>query len=234
MTTDAQPRTVLVVEDEHAIAEAVRAYLERGGFGVVWVRSGEEALAELGRHDIALVLLDLGLAGALDGLDVLRRLAGDVPVIVLTARDEEADRVAGLELGADDFVGKPFSPRELVARVRAVLRRAAPPAVAQADDEPLRLGPVELDPAAREVRSGGAPVDLTRREFDLLASLLRNAGRVVTRDEILAAVWDEPFFTPTRTIEVHVGQLRRKLGVDLIQTVRGVGYKAAVATRAAA
>ncbi|RKQ91141.1 two-component system response regulator ResD [Solirubrobacter pauli] len=215
-------RTILLVEDEHGIASAVEAYLERAGFGVVWVRSGEEALAERHRHPIALVVLDLGLAGSLDGLDVLRELGGRTPVIVISARDDEADRVAGLELGADDYVGKPFSPRELVARVSAVLRRAD-----RSDASALTLGPIEIDEAAREVRLDGHEVELTRREFDLLTCLVRERGRVVERATLLESVWPEEFHTPTRTVEVHVAQLRRKLGrPDLIRTVRGVGYKA--------
>nr|WP_245971757.1 response regulator transcription factor [Solirubrobacter pauli] len=212
----------MLVEDEHGIASAVEAYLERAGFGVVWVRSGEEALAERHRHPIALVVLDLGLAGSLDGLDVLRELGGRTPVIVISARDDEADRVAGLELGADDYVGKPFSPRELVARVSAVLRRAD-----RSDASALTLGPIEIDEAAREVRLDGHEVELTRREFDLLTCLVRERGRVVERATLLESVWPEEFHTPTRTVEVHVAQLRRKLGrPDLIRTVRGVGYKA--------
>jgi DNA-binding response OmpR family regulator len=216
-------RRVLLVEDEHGIASAVEAYLERAGYVVVWVRSGEDALAELRRHAIALVVLDLGLAGALDGLDVLREIGGRAPVIVISARDDEADRVAGLELGADDYVGKPFSPRELVARVGAVLRRAA-----RAETPPaLALGPIEIDEAGREVRVDGEEVELTRREFDLLACLVRERGRVVPRDTLLETVWPEEFHTPTRTVEVHVAQLRRKLGrPDLIRTIRGAGYKA--------
>jgi len=215
-------RRILLVEDEHGIASAVEAYLERAGFVVVWVRSGEDALTELRRHSIALVVLDLGLAGALDGLDVLREIGGRAPVIVISARDDEADRVAGLELGADDYVGKPFSPRELVARVGAVLRRDA-----RADTTALSLGPIEIDEAGREVRLDGEEIELTRREFDLLTCLVRERGRVVARDTLLESVWPEEFHTPTRTVEVHVAQLRRKLGrPDLIRTVRGVGYKA--------
>ncbi len=192
------------------------------------MRSGEEALAELDRLRPHLVVLDMRLAGALDGLDVCRQIAGRTAVIVITARDSLADRVAALETGADDFVGKPFSTRELLARVRAVLRRStgAGDGSRARDRGPLSLGPVTLDPAAREARVDGREVELTRREFDLLRFLVERAGRVVTRDELLEGVWEERFFSPTRTIEVHVAQLRRKLGhPELIQTVRGVGYK---------
>jgi DNA-binding response OmpR family regulator len=215
-------RTIMVVEDEPNIGALVRTYLEREGFAVLWLRSGEEALAELRRHEIELVVLDIGLPG-IDGFEVCRRIAGRLPVILLTARDEEADRVAGLELGADDYVVKPFSPRELTARVKAVLRRAH----AGGQPDLLRLGSVTLDPLAREVRVDGREVELTQREFDLLEYLLRHAGHVVTRDALLESVWG--FLSPgqTRTVEVHMAQLRKKLGQpDLIRTVRGLGYKA--------
>lgn len=176
---------------------AVKAHLQAEGFTVIWVRSGEEALAELARLRPDLVVLDLRLAGALDGLDVCRRIAGRAAVIVLTARDSLADRVAALETGADDFVGKPFSTRELVARVRAVLRRSSVGGEGdgEPDGAPLSLGPVILDPRSREVRVDGREVELTRREFDLLRFLLQRAGRVVTRDEPLVGVWEERFFT---------------------------------------
>ncbi len=213
----------MVVEDDPNIGALVRTYLERSGYRALWVRSGEEALAELRRHPISLVVLDVGLPG-IDGLEVCRRLGGSVPVIMLTARDEEADRVAGLELGADDYVSKPFSPRELAARVKAVLRRSA--ATGDTADV-LELGPVVLARGAREVRVDGREVELTQREFDLLEHLLRHAGQVVTRDQLLESVWG--FLAPgeTRTVEVHIAQLRKKLGAPaLIRTVRGLGYKA--------
>lgn len=214
---------IMVVEDERNIGELVRVYLERDGYQVLWVRSGEEALAELRRHPLALVVLDIGLPG-IDGLEVCRRIGGQLPVIMLTARDEEADRVAGLEIGADDYVSKPFSPRELTARVKAVLRRSARSA---SPDDVSALGPVSLARGAREVRVDGAAVELTQREFDLLEYLLRNAGRVVTRDELLESVWGFVLPGETRTVEVHVAQLRKKLGhPELIKTVRGLGYKA--------
>ncbi len=214
---------IMVVEDEPHIGALVRTYLERSGYKVLWVRSGEEALVELRRHPIKLVVLDIGLPG-IDGFEVCRRIAGQVPVIMLTARDEEPDRVAGLEVGADDYVAKPFSPRELAARVKAVLRRSG----RGADGEDvIELGPVVLARGAREVRVHGHEVELTQREFDLLEYLVRHAGQVVTRDQLLQSVWG--FVSPgeTRTVEVHVAQLRKKLAApELIKTVRGLGYKA--------
>jgi DNA-binding response OmpR family regulator len=214
--------TVLVVEDEASIGSLVRRYLEREGFDVVWVRSGEEALVELPRHPVSLVVLDLGLPG-MDGYEVCRRLRSEVPIIMLTARDEEPDRVAGLEAGADDYVPKPFSPRELVARVKAVLRRTAP---GNASDL-LTLGPVTLSRSAREVRVDGREVELTAREFDLLAYLLAHPGVVISRQSLLENVWGFVYPGETRTVEVHVAQVRKKLGLpSLIRTVRGAGYKA--------
>ena len=213
---------VMVVEDEPNIGALVRTYLERDGFSGGWVRSGEEALAELRRHPIKLVVLDVGLPG-IDGFEVCRRIGGEVPVIILTARDEEPDRVAGLELGADDYVSKPFSPRELSARVKAVLRRAG----GGSADELIEVGPVTLSRGAREVRVDGREVELTQREFDLLEYLLRHAGQVVSRDRLLESVWGFVYPGETRTVEVHVAQVRKKLGhPELIRTVRGVGYKA--------
>ncbi|HET9105136.1 MAG TPA: response regulator transcription factor [Solirubrobacteraceae bacterium] len=217
--------TVMIVEDEGNIGTLVRTYLQRAGYTVVWVRSGEEALTELRRHPVRLVVLDIGLPG-IDGFEVCRRIGGAVPVIMLTARDEEPDRVAGLEVGADDYVVKPFSPRELTARVKAVLRRAGRPAATDTQ-EIYELGPLRVLSAAREVTVAGADVQLTQREFDLLEFLVRHSGQVVTRDQLLASVWG--FISPgeTRTVEVHVASLRKKLGrPELIRTVRGVGYKA--------
>jgi DNA-binding response OmpR family regulator len=214
--------TILVVEDDPNIAALVRTYLERDGFATIWVRDGEAALAELPRHPIRLVVLDVGLPG-MDGLEVCRRIDGRIPIVMLTARDELADRVAGLELGADDYLAKPFSPRELTARIKAVLRRATR---AQSGDGVLALGALTLDPAAREARLGVRDLGLTQREFDLLEYLLRHPGRVVGREELLEAVWGFVYPGETRTVEVHVAQLRKKLGdPTLIRTVRGVGYK---------
>jgi two-component system response regulator ResD len=214
---------IMVVEDEPNIGALVRTYLERAGFRAMWVRSGEEALAELGRHSVKLVVLDIGLPG-IDGFEVCRRIEGRVPVIMLTARDELPDRIAGLELGADDYVVKPFSPRELTARITAVMRRGERSA---ATEDVMELGPVTLAAGAREVRVDSTEIELTQREFDLLEFLLRHRGQVVTRDQLLESVWG--FISPgeTRTVEVHVAQLRKKLGhPELIRTVRGLGYKA--------
>jgi len=217
---------ILVVEDEQAIAELVRAYLKRDGFGVVWASSGEAALDELSRHSVRLVVLDIGLPG-IDGFEVCRRLRArtGVPILILSARDDEVDRVAGLEAGADDYVVKPFSPRELVARVKAILRRAGN-GDGTLESEVLSVGGVELDRAARTVSVGGEPVELTGREFDLLAALLAHPGVVLSRDRLLDLAWGGEFPGGTRTVDVHVAQLRAKLGrPDLVQTVRGAGYK---------
>jgi DNA-binding response OmpR family regulator len=200
-----------------------RGYLERNGYRVVWVRSGEEGLAELGRHQVRIVILDIRLPG-IDGFDVARtiRTRSDVPILMLTARDEEPDRVAGLELGADDYLTKPFSPRELVARMKAVLRRTD----GRGAEEVLTLADVELNRNAREVVVDGEVVELTTKEFDLLATLLENPGIVVSRDQLLDRVWGMTYPGGTRTVDVHVAQLRRKLGrPELIRTVRGAGYK---------
>ena len=218
-----QAGTVLLVEDEHSIGSMTRGYLERSGWRVVWVRSGEEALAELGRHQIRIVILDIRLPG-IDGFDVARlvRSRSDVPILMLTARDEEPDRVAGLELGADDYLTKPFSPRELVARMKAVLRRTD----GRRAEDVLTLEDVVLDRNAREVSVEGRAVELTTKEFDLLAMLIENPGVVVSRDQLLDRVWGMTYPGGTRTVDVHVAQLRRKLGKpELIRTVRGAGYK---------
>jgi DNA-binding response OmpR family regulator len=223
VTNGGQGGTVLLVEDEHSIGSMTRGYLERSGWRVVWVRSGEEALAELGRHQVRIVILDIRLPG-IDGFDVARlvRTRSDVPILMLTARDEEPDRVAGLELGADDYLTKPFSPRELVARMKAVLRRTD----GRSAEEVLTLADVELNRNAREVAVDGQPVELTTKEFDLLATLLENPGIVVSRDQLLDRVWGMTYPGGTRTVDVHVAQLRRKLGrPELIRTVRGAGYK---------
>jgi DNA-binding response OmpR family regulator len=224
---------VLIVEDELSIAELVRAYLERDGYSVTWARSGEEALVEIDRHHVRLVVLDIGLPG-IDGFEVCRRLRAStaVPIVILSARDDEVDRVAGLEAGADDYVVKPFSPRELVARVKAVLRRSdggADPTGSPPEEGVLEAAGVRLDHAAREVTVDGTRVEVTAREFDLLAALLANSGRVLDRDRLLDIAWGMDFAAGTRTVDVHVAQLRRKLGrPELIETVRGSGYKLVV------
>jgi DNA-binding response OmpR family regulator len=215
--------TVLLIEDEQSIGSLVRAYLERDGFQALWVRSGEQGLAELDRHPVRLIVLDVGLPG-MDGFEVCRRIRArsSLPIIMLTARDEEADRVAGLEVGADDYVAKPFSPRELMARVKAVLRRTEP----RAQEDLLEQGDVTVWRSAREVSVAGSPVDLTGKEFDLLAFLMENPGTVLSRELLLDRVWGMEYPGETRTVDVHVGQLRKKLGrPSLIETVRGAGYK---------
>ena len=217
--------TALVVEDEDSIATLVRSYLERDGFTIVRARSGEEALKELERNPVRVVVLDIGLPD-IDGFDVCSRIRehSRVPVVMLTARDEEPDRITGLELGADDYVTKPFSPRELLARVKAVLRRTE----AWLDEPELSLADVVVRRDAREATVAGVPVELTTKEFDLLTILLGNPDRVLTRELLLDRVWGLAFPGGTRTVDMHVASLRRKLGrPELIRTVRGAGYKAA-------
>jgi DNA-binding response OmpR family regulator len=220
-------QTILVVDDEPKITQLVRDYLERAGFSVQGARDGNEAVmrARTGRPD--LIVLDLGLPG-LDGLDVTRQLRRDsgVPIIMLTARDDEADRVAGLELGADDYVTKPFSPRELVARVRAVLRRQLRDTAA----ETLHAGELELDLPRMRVTVAGRPVDLTATEFQLLAAMARQPGRIFTRAQLLDAIHGVAFESYERAVDAHVKNIRRKLEPNPRQpryllTVYGVGYK---------
>jgi DNA-binding response OmpR family regulator len=215
--------TILLIEDEEDIASIVRAYLERDGFRVVWATRGTEGLSELERNDVRLAILDLQLPDT-DGFDVCRaiRASSRLPVVMLTARDDEVDRVTGLELGADDYVTKPFSPRELVARVHAVLRRVEP----DVDGDVIEAGDVLLDRRSRTAAVAGTTVELTTREFDLVWHLAERPGIVVSRERILERVWGLAFPGGTRTVDVHVGQLRRKLDrPDLIRTVRGAGYK---------
>jgi DNA-binding response OmpR family regulator len=215
---------VLLVEDEPSVGELVRGYLARDGWIVIWVRSGEEALVEIDRHPVRIVILDVGLPG-IDGFAVCRELRqrSRVPILMLTARDEEPDRVVGLEVGADDYVTKPFSPRELVARMKAILRRSEP----QHDLDLLELGDVSLNRETHDVKIAGEPVELTAKEFDLLAYFLANPGAVLSRDVLLDRVWGVSYPGGTRTVDVHVAQLRRKLGrPELIRTLRGSGYKA--------
>jgi DNA-binding response OmpR family regulator len=216
--------SVLLVEDEESLASLVSAYLEQEGYRVVWVGTGADALQAVEQQPVRLVVLDLNLPD-MDGLDVCKqiRIRSSVPIVMLTARDEEADRLAGLGAGADDYIGKPFSPRELVARMKAVLRRAEP----HADEPLLVLGDVVLQRDAREVGVGGEKVALRPKEFDLLVYLMQNRGVVVSRELLLERVWGFDYAGGTRTVDVHVAQLRRKLGrPELIQTIRGSGYKA--------
>jgi DNA-binding response OmpR family regulator len=216
--------TILLVEDEPSVGELVRGYLSRDGYRVVWVRSGEEALAELDRHPVRMVLLDIGLPGR-DGFEICRdiRSRSQIPILMLTARDEELDRVVGLEFGADDYLTKPFSPRELVARMKAIFRRTEP----QERHDTFSLGDVVLDRESHDVTVDGKPVELTAKEFDLLAFFMANAGVAVSRDLLLDRVWGQEYPGGTRTVDVHVAQLRRKLRRPaLIRTLRGTGYKA--------
>ncbi len=215
--------TILLVEDEEDIAAIVRAYLEREGFRVVWASRGTEGLQALEQHDVRLAILDVQLPDT-DGFDLCQaiRAVSPLPVVMLTARDEEIDRVTGLELGADDYVTKPFSPRELAARIRAVLRRVEP----EVDADRLAAGDVVLDRRSRTAVVDGVDVELTAREFELVWHLAERPGMVVTRERILDRVWGLAFPGGTRTVDVHVGQVRRKLGrPELIRTVRGTGYK---------
>src|SRR5258707_8190277 len=216
--------TILLVEDEPSVGELVRGYLQKSGYRVVWVRSGEEALVEVERHPVKMVVLDIGLPG-MDGFDVCRAMRGrsQVPILMLTARDEEPDKVVGLEVGADDYLTKPFSPRELVARIKAILRRSDP----QPTQEVLSLGDVLVNRETHDVTVAGDAVELTAKEFDLLAYFIANAGVVLSRDQLLDRVWGVEYPGGTRTVDVHVAQLRRKLGrPQLIRTLRGSGYKA--------
>jgi DNA-binding response OmpR family regulator len=216
--------TAVVIEDDEAIGALVGTYLEQAGFDVVRESSGERGVEAVDRRRPRVVVLDLGLPDA-DGFDLCRRLreSGDVPILIVTARDEEVDRVIGLELGADDYITKPFSPRELVARVRAVLRRAEP---GPAEASVLEVGELRIDLATRSATFAGSLLVLRTLEFELLAELARHAGRVVGRDRLLDRVWGLSFAGGTRTVDVHVAQLRKKLGrPDVIQTVRGSGYR---------
>lgn len=219
---------MLVVEDERSIADLIRMYLSREGFGVHVEGTGDGGLAAAQRLRPSAIVLDIGLpGGGFDGIELCRRLrAADdwTPILFLTARDDEVDRVLGLELGADDYVTKPFSPRELTARIKAVVRRAAG---SPGHSGVRRAGAVELDPQRRTVTANGTAVHLTATEFDLLDHLMRRPGRVFTREELLSSVWGYPGTSGTRTVDVHIAQVRGKLGAaSPIRTVRGVGYTA--------
>ncbi len=221
---------VLVVEDERAISDLLRMYLSREGFGVHVESDGVAGLAAARNLHPVAIILDVGLPG-MDGTEVCRQLRADndwVPVLFCTARDDEVDRVLGLELGADDYVTKPFSPREIVARVKSVVRRATR---AQMGEGPLVLGEISLDQVTRRASVVGEPLDFTATEFDLLAHLMSNPGRVYSREQLLAEVWGYAAVVGTRTVDVHVAQVRSKLGDHSpIRTVRGVGYSAELPT----
>ncbi|MGH8908227.1 MAG: response regulator transcription factor [Egibacteraceae bacterium] len=225
-------KSILVVEDERKIAQLVRDYLAHAGFAVTVVHDGEGALASARRHPPDLVVLDLGLPGR-DGLDVTRELrrSSAVPIVMLTARGDETDRVVGLELGADDYVVKPFSPKELVARVRAVLRRTG---ASPGEGDRVRVADVEIDLRRRQVQVGGRPVELTATEFELLHVLAREPGRVFTRGQLLDALHGVAFETYERAIDAHVKNIRKKIEPPgqrprYLLTVHGVGYRFAEA-----
>ncbi|HEX6400938.1 MAG TPA: response regulator transcription factor [Actinomycetota bacterium] len=230
-----KPR-VLVVEDETSISEPLAAHLVREGFDAEVAGSLAEARATFDRDEPDIVLLDVMLPDG-DGRDLCRELRSrsDVPIVMLTARGEEVDRIVGLELGADDYVVKPFSAGELVARIRAIQRRGRAPGARRA---PIRIGSLELDPASRTVTKDGGPIELAAKEFDLLRFLMSRAGEVVGREEIMDEVWDPHWFGPTKTLDVHVSWLRKKIEDDpsaprYITTVRGVGFRFAAPDDAA-
>ncbi len=224
--------TILIVEDERDIADLVKYHLEKAGLPARVVGDGKQALDLITRDPPDLLVLDLMLPG-MDGVEVCRRLRGNsstqgIPIIMLTARAEEVDRIVGLEMGADDYVPKPFSPRELVARVKAVLRRTAAPV--SSTDAPLSARDLRLDPARHEVTKAGQPLALSPMEFRLLEFFLRHRGRVYTRAHLLDRVWGQERFVEPRTVDVHIRRLREKIEEDprhpsMLLTVRGMGYK---------
>jgi DNA-binding response OmpR family regulator len=229
-----QTQTVLVVEDEASIASFVALYLKNAGYQVRTAATGAEAIAQLAAGETALIILDLMLPDV-DGVELCRRVRqrSDVPILMLTARDEDVDKIIGLEVGADDYMTKPFNPRELVARVKSILRRAAPER-REMESSQLRHGDLLIDAGRREVRVGETEIQLAPKEFDLLWELLDHRGLVLTRDQLLERVWGYTFAGDTRTVDVHVRQLRRKLGdASPIVTVWGVGYKVAPARESA-
>jgi two-component system alkaline phosphatase synthesis response regulator PhoP len=219
---------ILLVDDEPNILELAKIYLERGGFRTLPVVDGPGAVAAVKKEAPALVVLDIMLPG-LDGYEVCKRIraGSDVPIIMLTARDEDIDKIVGLELGADDYLTKPFNPRELVVRVKAILRRSDRAGRADRPAAPVHIGDVTVDPARREVTVAGRPVSLRAKEFDLLLALAENKGIVLTREKLLDLAWGFDFYGQTRTIDVHVAHLRKRLAGSSvsIETVTGVGYK---------
>ncbi len=232
--TAGKTQTILVVEDEASIASFVSLYLKNAGYSVRTASTGGEALTEVAADQPALIVLDLNLPD-IDGIEVCRRLRknADVPILMLTARDEDVDKIIGLEVGADDYLTKPFNPRELVARVKSVLRRSAPDR-RELESAQIRHGDLAVDAGRREVHVGEEEIQLAPKEFDLLWELLDHRGLVLTRDQLLERVWGYTFAGDTRTVDVHVRQLRRKLGdASPIVTVWGVGYKVSPARETA-
>jgi DNA-binding response OmpR family regulator len=226
--------SILVVEDEGSIASFVSLYLKNAGYTVRTASTGSEALAQVAAQMPNLIVLDLMLPD-IDGIEVCKRIrqSSDVPILMLTARDEDVDKIIGLEVGADDYLTKPFNPRELVARVKSILRRAAPER-RERESEVIDHGLLHIDAGRREVTVGEDEIQLAPKEFDLLWELLDHRGLVLTRDQLLERVWGYTFAGDTRTVDVHVRQLRRKLGdASPIVTVWGVGYKVSPAKDAA-
>jgi DNA-binding response OmpR family regulator len=219
---------ILLVDDEPNIIELSKLYLERDGFRTIAAGDGEEALESARKNSPALIVLDLMLP-KLDGYEVCRRVRAnsDVPIIMLTARDEDIDKIIGLELGADDYMTKPFNPRELLARVKAILRRSERAAKPAGQRGPIHIGDLTMDDARREATVGGKPVTLRAKEFDLLHTLAEHRGIVLTREQLLNLVWGFDFYGQTRTVDVHVAHLRKVLSGSAvsIETVTGVGYK---------
>jgi len=221
-----KPQSILVVEDESSIASFVALYLKNAGYSVRTAANGGEALSAVAAEQPDLIVLDLMLPD-IDGIEICRRIRqkSDLPILMLTARDEDIDKIIGLEVGADDYMTKPFNPRELVARVKSILRRAAPERK-ERETETIQHGDVHVDAGRREVKVDGREIQLAPKEFDLLWELLDHRGLVLTRDQLLERVWGYTFAGDTRTVDVHVRQLRRKLGdASPIVTVWGVGYK---------
>ncbi|MCK7607162.1 response regulator transcription factor [Geobacillus stearothermophilus] len=225
-------KKILVVDDERPIVTLLAYNLEKAGFQAVAAYDGEEALAKVASEQPALIILDLMLP-KLDGVEVCKRLRQQqimTPILMLTARDDEFDKVLGLELGADDYMTKPFSPREVVARVKAILRRTEIAQPAAEEGERLAVGRLEIFPERYEAAISGKPLELTPKEFELLLYLARHKGRVLTRDQLLSAVWNYDFAGDTRIVDVHISHLREKIEEDTkkpayIKTVRGLGYK---------
>ena len=218
---------ILVVDDEANIVDLVSLYLEREGFQVESASDGASAYEKIRENEPSLVVLDIMLP-EMDGFEVCRktRATSEVPIIMLTARDDDFDKIVGLELGADDYLTKPFNPRELVARVKAILRRSD--RTERPDNKPMQIGDVTLDPARREVTVAGDPVSLRAKEFDLLMNFFEHRGIVLTREQLLNLVWGYDFYGQTRTVDVHVAHLRKRLAGSQnvrIETVTGVGYK---------